>query len=576
MTAHQQLPATYQYQDQLAMAVSSGEEEEDIFLCGGCKQEFNSFSVFSSHKKKCVARKNRKSTPNTNNGVSSNPNLEATAISLLANQFSQKRDDTDSTIPIWTEAGVEGGKLDGDGVAPPMICITMDSSQSVQYPDSVVQPNTECTLNFSLSDSGQLQFEHPVLMPPQPPPPPHTASSPPQNENKILDQPSNVSLVSPKEDMKGKAAGSKKPTKKEAADRKLHQCTFVGCLFVTKFSKDLTRHMTVHTGERPFTCEICLKSFGRQDKLNRHLQIHTGYKPFACAACDYKTSERSTLKKHMRVHTDERPYHCQICPYKSKDSSQLTVHLRTHTGDAPFCCQYKGCSATFKTASDLTRHVRTHTGEKPYKCDYCEYRVRIKSNLKAHVRVNHRSNEVFKCSLESCDFVTISKSELKEHNKEHGNLVVQELFSCTVCPFTTNTRHRLTTHIKLHENSKAYKCTYCAYTSKSQAILSSHINKRHAVEVNSKEKSQILKQSKDASKSKGKHKERGEDQTDAKHKVLLNKAICKPNFSCPICPAGFVRRDSLKSHIKQHKKHGVAVPPLPDNYIGGETVGLGP
>ena len=296
-----------------------------------------------------------------------------------------------------------------------------------------------------------------------------------------------------------------------------------------------------------------------------------------------------TQTSQMRVHTDERPYHCQICPYKSKDSSQLTVHLRTHTGDAPFSCQFKGCSATFKTASDLTRHVRTHTGksfrkfnfhfidkigEKPYKCDFCEYRVRIKSNLKAHVRVNHRANEVFKCSFQSCDFVTISKSELKEHNKDHGNFVVQEIFTCTICPFTTNSRPKLTSHMKVHENRKPYKCTYCAYTSKSQAILSSHINKRHAVEINSKEKNQILKQSRDVVKSKGKYKDRAkidtEDTTEPKHKILLNKAICKPNFSCPICPAGFVRRDSLKSHIKQHKKCGVAIPPLPDNYIGGE------
>ena len=274
----QPLSATYHYQPQsvqeqeLPAVVSSG-EEEDIFLCGGCKQEFTSYSVFSSHKKKCGARRSKKSG-NSNNEVSSNPNLEATAISLLANQFSQKRDDTDSTIPIWTETGVESAKLDSEEVAAPMICITMDSPQSVQYSDSVTPPTTECTLNFSLSDSGQLQFEHPaVLMQPQPPPPP------PQPEDKMtLDDQQNVSHVTHKnpEEKKVKTAGSKKSSKKETTDRKLHQCTFVGCMFVTKFSKDLTRHMTVHTGERPYSCQICLKSFGRQDKLNRHLQIHTG------------------------------------------------------------------------------------------------------------------------------------------------------------------------------------------------------------------------------------------------------------------------------------------------------------
>ena len=47
------------------------------------------------------------------------------------------------------------------------------------------------------------------------------------------------------------------------------------------------------------------------------------------------------------------------------------------------------------------------------------------------------------------------------------------------------------------------------------------------------------------------------------------KTLCKPNFTCPVCNAGFVRRDSLRSHVKQHKASGVVIPPLSDTYIGG-------
>ena len=82
-------------------------EDDDVHLCGGCRQQFRSYTVFRNHKKSCQARKSKSKTGE------SNPILEATAISLLANQFSQSggetsnigfvRNDTDNSIPIWTQ-----------------------------------------------------------------------------------------------------------------------------------------------------------------------------------------------------------------------------------------------------------------------------------------------------------------------------------------------------------------------------------------------------------------------------------------------------------------------------------------
>ena len=559
-------------------------EDEDLHLCGACKQQFQSYKVFSKHKKTCSARrlkaKKAEATPSTTNIepernttsnitvthsaqelTTTNPNLEANAIALLANQFSEgcqeQGKEVEEELVSWQVEEQELGGEGGEG--EPMLCIQVQDqeagigqevqfqtlhsismpspSPSLPYPMPSIQIQ-ECTINFSLAEPES------------------------NHEQKMLpEQPSKTRKKSPEK------------SNKQDFGRKVHQCTFVGCLFTTKYSKDLNRHMTKHTGEKPFSCHLCGTTFGRQDKLNRHMHVHTGHKPFSCSVCGYKAVDRCTLKKHMRVHTDERPYHCQICPYRSKDSSQLTVHLRTHTGDAPFSCQEPDCAATFKTNSDLTRHIRIHTGEKPYKCEYCDHRVKIKSNLKAHIRVNHRPNEVFKCRFESCDFVSVSRSELRDHHKAHDTA---EVLRCNYCSFTFSSRQRLDVHMAEHGTigtGRPFKCSYCDYSAKSQAILSSHVNKRHGVIAASKS-AKTLPHTKEARgmEKKGKLKDQEQLQSTKKEsKVVLNKSICKPNFVCPVCPAGFVRRDSLRSHVKQHQRAGVPIPSLIETYVGGDS-----
>ncbi|GFT42333.1 hypothetical protein NPIL_658551 [Nephila pilipes] len=56
---------------------------------------------------------------------------------------------------------------------------------------------------------------------------------------------------------------------------KRHACT--ECGYSTMRKADLWKHMVVHTGFRPFTCEICSKSFKRKDHLELHIRTHVQY-----------------------------------------------------------------------------------------------------------------------------------------------------------------------------------------------------------------------------------------------------------------------------------------------------------
>ena len=111
-----------------------------------------------------------------------------------------------------------------------------------------------------------------------------------------------------------------------------YRCPFESCGKMFSRFYNLRSHYRIHSGEKPFVCDVCDASFARNHDLKRHQRIHSGTKPFKCELCNKTFSRNDAMTRHVKLNS------CVRMPqgsnmeglYNAEIAAEISTNISSH------------------------------------------------------------------------------------------------------------------------------------------------------------------------------------------------------------------------------------------------------
>ena len=199
-----------------------------------------------------------------------------------------------------------------------------------------------------------------------------------------------------------------------------HPCPVEGCPRRFSRSDELTRHLRIHTGDKPFQCKICSRAFSRSDHLTTHIRTHTGEKPFTCETCGRRFARSDERKRHSKVHQKSKVI-VNVNQINSIDSNSIIKN--TSTSPPP----QKSLKTNGKHKLKQTHRSNNEASNKPDSLTNKQSRHNNNNNHNANNNNNTNSNPSnTNDSIESILNLNQNKNLLNTSN-DYSNINYQHL-----------------------------------------------------------------------------------------------------------------------------------------------------
>ncbi|XP_039450069.2 zinc finger protein 600-like isoform X2 [Culex pipiens pallens] len=239
----------------------------------------------------------------------------------------------------------------------------------------------------------------------------------------------------------------------------------------------------ISSKEHPFQCTECNRTFANVWNLNRCVKRHNALRLglYKCKVCGKCSSDRHTHVRHLAVHrkgsnaedvSDSEP----AGEVKSEESGVSIDE------NGLFKCLE--CDRTYKQRNMAVKCTKRHLARRLglFKCKFCDLRAGTLSDLRRH-EARHKPNTELLQAVEPA--IPEPKKDLPEEDQQHASEQSTEIFKCTECSKTYNTRNNLNRCMKRHIAIKKelYKCEVCEKVSSSKEVHTRHVNS-HKQETN--------------------------------------------------------------------------------------------